>query len=282
MTKKSNDLKEGGKKMKLSKGICLLAIALIVLLAFPVQGLAKINKKDINNKNKDINKWYASKDGAVEVRFISWEADVYPDYKLKLQFRLDHSQESDVWIYTFDIGEDLMVNGRRISATSSGDFCGFSRVSGTTFCVQLNCRKGVTPFIKSVYVDMAEVFPNDFINMNAYYAAQCLKGLEKMLLDPTDYAFSSFDMYLSKKYSNTVYFKFTLTAPNSLGGKTTEKVFANYNTADGTVYVFFPNTLKFKVYGGNNYVPYLQMLGELETLPLEEIILTSSIKNYLY
>lgn len=270
MTKKSNDLKEGGKKMKSSKGICLLAIALIVLLAFPVQGSA------------DTSEWVSADDGAAEVRFISWEAGTYPEYKLKLQFRLDQSQESNIWSFTFDIKNESTANNRRVKAACSGKIEAFTCVSETTYKVRLPYTMGEKEKYIAATIDLAEVFPDDFINLDAYYAAECIKGLENMLNDPTDYEFSDFQMFSSEIYSNTVYFVFTLTAKNKMGGKTSEQIFANYNTADGTVYVLFSNALKFKVYGGNNYVPYPQMLSELQNLvENSKTITATSIKNYL-
>lgn len=271
MTKKSNDLKERGKKMKSSKGICLLAIALIVLLAFPVQGSA------------DTSKWVSADDGAAEVRFISWEAGTYPEYKLKLQFRLDQSQESDVCSFTFDIKNETMANNRRAKATCLGKIEEFACVSETNYKVKLPYTIGGEEKCLFANVDLAQVFPDDFINLDAYYAADCLKSLENMLTDPTDCEFSDFIMYSSEKYDNMVYFFFTLTAKNRMGGKTTDLIYANYNTSDGTVYAFFTKTAEFKVYGVGNHVPKEQMMDELKKFNTKngKTITATSIKNYL-
>lgn len=265
-----NGLKEGGSKMKLFKGISLLVVAFVMLLAFPVQGLA------------DTSEWVSADDGAAEVRFISWEAGTYPEYKLNLQFRLDQSQESNIWSFTFNIKNESSANNRRVKAACSGKIEAFTCVSETTYTVRLPYTMGEKEKYMSATIDLALVFPDDFINLDAYYAAECLKGLENMLNDPTDYEFSDFRMFSSEKYSNTVYFVFTLTAKNKMGGKTSEQIFANYNTSDGTVYVFFATTMKFKVYGGGDYVPYPQMLNELENLAGNGKTITAmSIKNYL-
>lgn len=257
--------------MKLSKGISLLVVAFVMLLAFPVQGLA------------DTSEWVSADDGAAEVRFISWEAGTYPEYKLNLQFRLEQSQESDILTFNIDIKNESTANNRRVKATCSGKIEAFACVSETTYKVRLPYTMGEKEKYMSATIDLAQVFPDDFINLDAYYAAECLKGLENMLIDSTDYEFSDFLMFSSEKTSNMVYFIFTLYAKNRMGGKTSELIYANYNTSDGTVYAFFTNTAKFKVYGGGNHVPEEQMFDELDKLSSKNSkkITVTSIKNYL-
>lgn len=243
------------EKMMPSKGIVLLLAALMVLLAFPVQGGAETNE------------WYASEDGEIEVRLVSWEAGVYPQYEVQLQFRLDQSKESDIWIETIQIESDALTDsGRRVKATSSGNFCSFSRLKstmyGTKYRVRLQYEIGEEVHEKNFSVDMAMVFPDDFINMNAYYAGQCLKKIEGHLGDYSSYMLYGVPMYVSKEYSDTLYFVFNMNVEYRGGGQKSENVCASYNTSTGSMNGFLSKSKDF--FG--SFASCQHMVKELETL----------------
>lgn len=264
MTKKSNDLKEGGKKTKLSKGISLLVVAFVMLLAFPVQGGAEINE------------WYASKDGEIEVRLVSWKAGVYPQYEVQLQFRLDQSKESDIWIETTEIKSDALTDsGRRVKATSSGNFCYFGR-SRDRYLVTLLYEIGEEVHEITFFVDMAMVFPDDFVNMNAYYAGQCLKKIEDHLGDYSSYTLTGVPMYVSKEYSDTLYFVFDMDVKYRGEGQKSENVFASYNTSNGSMNGFLSESKDF--FG--SFASLQHMVEELKTLEMEDILSAKTVIFY--
>ena len=266
MTKKSNDLKEGGKKMKLSKGISLLVVAFVMLLAFPVQGGAEINE------------WYASKDGEIEVRLVSWKAGVYPQYEVQLQFRLDQSKESDIWIETTEIESDALTDsGRRVKATSSGTFYSFYRPrDDTTYWVGLQYEIGEEVHEETFFVDMAMVFPDDFVNMNAYYAGQCLKKIGDHLGDYSSYTLTGVPMYVSNEYSDTLYFVFDMDVKYRGEGQKSENVFASYNTSNGSMNGFLSESKDF--FG--SFASLQHMVGELKTLKMEDILSSKTVIFY--
>lgn len=253
--------------MKSSKGICLLAIALIVLLAFPVQGGAETNE------------WYASGDGEIEVRLVSWKAGVYPQYEVQLQFRLDQSKESDIWIETTEIKSDALTDsGRRVKATSSGTFYSFYRLrDDTTYWVGLQYEIGEEVHKETFSVDMAMVFPDDFINMNAYYAGQCLKKIEDHLGDYSSYSLYGVPMYVSKKYSDTLYFDFSLNVEYRGRGKKSERVGVSYNTSNGSMNGLFTSRSK---YFFGSFASLQHMAEELKTLEMEDVLSAKTVIFY--
>ena len=254
------------EKMMPSKGIVLLLAALMVLLAFPVQGGAEINE------------WYASKDGEIEVRLVSWKAGVYPQYEVQLQFRLDQSKESDIWIETTEIKSDALTDsGRRVKATSSGTFYSFYRLrDDTTYWVELQYEIGEEVHTEIFSVDMAMVFPDDFINMNAYYAGQCLKKIEDHLGDYSSYSLYGVPMYVSKKYSDTLYFVFDMDVKYRGGGQKSEKVCASYNTSTGSMNGFLSKSKDF--FG--SFASCQHMVKELETLGWEGVLSAKTVIFY--
>ena len=258
-----NGLKEGGSNMKLSKGISLLVVAFVMLLAFPVQGLA------------DTSEWVSADDGAAEVRFISWEAGTYPEYKLNLQFRLDQSQESNIWSFTFNIKNESSANNRRVKAACSGKIEAFTCVSETTYKVRLPYTMGEKEKYMAATIDLALVFPEDFINSDALITATCLKNLLNLLGNPSEYSFSDFSMMRSKKDDAVYFYTFSFTAPNKSGGKTTVTVDANYNVSDGSAFFSLPETDQL-FHVGENWLGQLPMLTEMVEIYDEAVTIPAS------
>lgn len=278
MTKKSNDLKEGGKKMKSSKGICLLAIALIVLLAFPAQGSAEAGG------------WLVSDDDSVEVRFISWEEVAYPSYRITLQFRLDRQQLSDRCSFEVDMSDTInsyIVNNqtaknRKVKVDSERKVLSLTLVNGTYYVAVIPCIVGGTTKIEiPITFDLASVYPDEFVNSDALIAATCLKNLLNLLGNPSEYSFSDFSMMRSKKDDAVYFYTFSFTAPNKSGGKTTVTVDANYNVSDGSAFFSLRETDQL-FHVGENWLGLLPMLTEMAEICDEAVTIpASSVLKYV-
>lgn len=186
----------------------LLSVLLIIACMFSSVCFADENAQDT---------WIKSDDGIIEVKLTSVDTSNYPKIKVSFDYRLDGTKlDTGDWSATFDLTEALnsyisknpSYANRKVPV--SAEFVSFKLLSGTVYEIELiftiDADKKVTRRVNS---DIAKVYPDDFVNYEAYALTSAIKETAAKL-NLSDYSLYNDNCFAvkSKKYDSVTYYWF--------------------------------------------------------------------------
>lgn len=242
--------------------------------------------------------WYMSSDGMVEAQIVSFEEIGYPEYELKIEYRIDGERKSDIFAgrYTLTafLSEYLSNNpsskNRKVPIVATGSIDRFVQIRNTLYSLEFTIVLGKdTKKTLNIDVDLSALFPDEFMNYDAINVATCLRANKKALNVDTC-SIRNIKMVDSAKYKDITYYTYEITAMNALGGNTTNQMMAVYNTASGRYTLFTYDSYyaiepAIVVNGINtpNYdeasKEYEKLLNQTVELPAESLIMILQDQN---
>ena len=229
-------------------------------------------------------KWYKSSDGVVEVKFVSFEEKDYPKYTLKLQLRIAGETETATISSTYDLSSwvtsfvknNPSYKNRKVKVTTDGTFNGFAQKSDTTYEISVKVAVGG----KSGYrltntIDLSEVFPDDFVNYDIINIATCIEAHVNLLLNSSSYSISNASVIESRKYTDIVYYLYTITAQNRLGGNSSNYIVVFFNKSTGKFASYNLTTNEYVIKGDSGVV-WINAINELKDISDESTELSAT------
>lgn len=235
----------------------LLAITLMIILLI---SSASVYAEDY--------KWFKSSDGVVEVKFVSLEESNYPEYRLKLKVRIVGETKEETLIGYYDLSswvtsfvkKNPSYSNRKVKVTSDGTFDSFKQESGTIYKIELNTAVGgENDYILMKTLDLSDTFPDDFVNYDIINIAACIKAHVGVLLNASSYSISDASVVESKKYEDIVYYFYTITAQNRMGGNSSNQIVVFFNRKTGKYESYNLTTNKYVIKGDSGVVWYNAM-----------------------
>ena len=187
---------------------CLITITLLLALA-PLS-LAE-------------GEWFKSDDGVLEARLISFEETSYPKYTIKVQYRIDGANESEIYEYTYNLSSDITqyvtkhpeLKNRKIPVSFVGEKIELIKTAETSYVltIPLMIDDAQTVVLnEAVAVDI--IYPNDFVNFDAMRIATLLNDVKASFINPD--SFELLEAVIAEPF-----FAFHVSGENRMGGKTT-------------------------------------------------------------
>ena len=193
------------------------------------------------------NDWFVSDDNMLEVRFISLEETTYPEFTLKLQFRLDGELESETFSYYYDltslfnsyIAKNPSYKNRKVKVTSEGIFVHLKSLRGTQFESKFKVTFGKdAEYFLTANIDLATIYPDEFVNYDVLNAAEIINKYKEYLLNPSSMEVSEVSVHQSSSSENITYYTISISAQNRMGGKTNSTIVGRYIIEKGRYDIF--------------------------------------------
>lgn len=193
------------------------------------------------------NDWFVSDDNTLEVRFVSLDETTYPEFTLKLQFRLDGELESETFSYYYDlaslfnsyISNNPSYKNRKVKVTSAGIFAHLKSLRGTQYESKLKVTFGKdAEYFLTANIDLSTIFPNDFVNYDVLNATEIVNKYKEYLLNPSSMVVSEAYVHQSSSSENITYYTISISAQNRMGGNTNSTIVGRYNIEKGRYDIF--------------------------------------------
>lgn len=192
-------------------------------------------------------KWCLSEDDFVKARVVSFEENSPQNYQLKLELCLNNEENKKSFaVYELSYSDfskstnsfvrsNPNYKNRKLSFAPK-EITRVEHNNETQYSVYVSMLvgSGSTWEVgekRRLRMVLADEFPDEFIDNNAYYAAQCISAHKTELYNSNNFAISDV-IYVkeSMKYPGIVYVKYQITKQNKLGGMVTHDVIAEYDT----------------------------------------------------
>lgn len=247
------------------------------------------------SQEDDAEIWCMSSDGIFEAKVRSLDTKDYPNIELAFSFRLDGKQKS---VYYYTVTHDLSAKlssfvdqnpayqNRKVPVSAQETFSSFRHLGGTQYILDIFYILGDKQTEKfSVHMDMALVFPEDFINYDANKAAMAIKASAQKL-NLSEYSVKNCYATKSESYPSVSYYEFTL-----VGNYASSTYLAIFSGSEYAVipYDNFVDTLtnprilipNSAVLYGSKYTEYVADYSKLETTSSFSSCYLSHINSYL-
>ena len=240
--------------------------------------------------------WCVSDDGIIEIKGISFDEDKYPVYSLSVQLRLDGSTLSDIISYSYDFSSEIaevvskntVLQNRKVKVSLLDNIYSLEHDSGTVYYAYAMTETGssIKTRIKAT-IDLATVFPDDFINYEAMNIAKCIKVYKSMLLNPSTMTVSDITVHKRKdKEEYKEYYLFNVIAQNRAGGMSSTDIVCCYytNTGDFELANKDESKMIYSTRKSSDFMGYDAMLLLLDaesTWHAEHFVPFSSVEKYL-
>lgn len=163
--------------------------------------------------------WFTSSDGIFEASIQSIDTTQYPKVKVNFKYLLDGEKES-LRVITVDLSADISnyiaqnpaYQNRKVPVSTKEVFDVFEWQGGTVYYLFVTFvigNKNPMEVQKGFNDDMANAYPDDFVNYDAHNAARAIKAsAEKLNL--SSYSVKNCKAAKSVKFDSVSYYKFTL------------------------------------------------------------------------
>lgn len=196
------------------------------------------------------NVWFMSDDGILKIRFVSFEEDNYPSYKLTCQFRLDGETLSNGWRVSYDLSSVVnsyvsinpSYSNRKVPIKVAEQFVMFQHLRGTmyNFLIPYSIGKDddFSYALPSPIVDLALIYPDEFVNYDIVRAAYIIKEIKKLFFNPDSINLRSATLYIKDETPNIQYFSFEISGQVRAGGINTKEYVVRYDESTGGYIIY--------------------------------------------
>lgn len=229
--------------------------------------------------------WYMSSDGMVEVKIVSFEETSYPEYELKVQYRIDEETVSDIsvarYALTSFVNEYVHSNpsykNQKVPISTTGNIENFTQKRNTVYEYDFAIIIGEDEKeILSWRLDLAALFPDKYMNYDAINVAACIKSYLNAR-NISQYSIGSVKVVDSKKYEDITYYSYEVIPKNVYGNNISDTMIAAYNTTTGSYTLFTCDSeytsVSAMVVNGVTSPTYSEALKEYRSLMEKTVVL---------
>ena len=189
--------------------------------------------------------WFSSDDGVAKAQLVFIDSSSYPQIEIAIQFCLEDEEDDTVtpvtssWTWNLsDKISDVAANnpsyGNRKIPINVKQINAFKYIRGTIYEFYIDYTLGkndeYSGYLFISAVDLAHLWPDEFVNYDTARAAYYLKEIQKVMYTPSSLNLREAKVYFSESTPNILYYYFEISGQVRAGGNSTSIIITRYDS----------------------------------------------------